>query len=145
MSSHKKSEICLINTMTWTKVKVDARLQRIYIPRFPYLKHWQAIHPSFATITKTFSNKTAETFCERLKWMEKLSEIDGQKIFKNLSFSGNPLKIFYFRIPSKLAFYLLSFVFEIGNSCFSSLRYDGNKLPFKLLKSQCQDILHYKS
>ena len=32
-----------------------------------FLKHLQAIDPSFATITKPLSNKIVETFCEGLK------------------------------------------------------------------------------
>ena len=46
---------------------------------FPYLKHLQAIDPSSQTITKPFSNKIEETFCEDLKGMCKFFEIDGQK------------------------------------------------------------------
>ena len=36
-------------------------------PPFPYLKHLQAIDPSFVTITKPVNNERGETFCEGLK------------------------------------------------------------------------------
>ena len=36
-------------------------------PPFPYLKHLQAVDPSFITITKLSSNEIKETFCEGLK------------------------------------------------------------------------------
>ena len=47
----------------WTK---HARLQRIP-STFPYLKHLQAIDPSFLTITKLSSSEIRETFCEGVK------------------------------------------------------------------------------
>ena len=34
---------------------------------FPFLKHLQAIDPSFATITKPLSNKIGGAFCDGLK------------------------------------------------------------------------------
>ena len=43
-----------------------ARLERIP-PASRYLKHLQAIYPSFVTITEPLSNKWGETFCEGLK------------------------------------------------------------------------------
>ena len=55
------------------------REQRKYLIMFPYLKYLQAIDPSSQTITKPFSNKIEETFCEDLKGMCKFFEIDGQK------------------------------------------------------------------
>ena len=42
------------------------RLERTPTP-FPYLKHFQAIDPSFATITKSLTNKRGETSCEGLE------------------------------------------------------------------------------
>ena len=45
---------------------------------FPFLKHLQAVDPSFATIIKPLSNKIGETSCEGLKWMCKLFEKNGQ-------------------------------------------------------------------
>ena len=43
-----------------------ATLERIPF-RFPYLKHLQAIDPSFVPITKSLSNKKGKTFCEGFK------------------------------------------------------------------------------
>ena len=37
-----------------------------YSPRFPFLKHLQAMDPSFVTITKPLNNKTGDTFGEGL-------------------------------------------------------------------------------
>ena len=54
---------------------------------FPYFRHLQATDPSFGTITKTLSNNITETFSEGLKRKCKLVELNGQKIFKNVSFS----------------------------------------------------------
>ena len=48
---------------------------------FPYLKHLQAVEPSFVNITKTLSSKIGETFCEGLKLMCKLFEIDRENFF----------------------------------------------------------------
>ena len=45
----------------------------------PFLKHLQAINPSFVTITKPLKNKIGETFCEGLKWICKLFKKNGQK------------------------------------------------------------------
>ena len=73
----------------WTKY---ARLERISI-MFPYLKHLQAIDPSFITITKPLSNKIIQTFDEGLEWIWKFFEINGQKNFKNVPFSWNSLNI----------------------------------------------------
>ena len=50
-------------------------------PKFPYLKHLQAIDPSFVTITKPLSNKILQTCCKGLKIMRKCLEIDGRKGF----------------------------------------------------------------
>ena len=50
-------------------------------PPFPYFKDLQAIDPSFVTIIKPLTNKIGETFCERLKWMCKLFEIDCHRHF----------------------------------------------------------------
>ena len=47
---------------------------------FPFLKHLQAIDPSFGTIIKPLRNEIGETFCEGLKWMGKLFEKNGQKV-----------------------------------------------------------------
>ena len=38
-----------------------------YLHPFPYLKHLEAIDPSFVTITKLSSNEIREAFCEVLK------------------------------------------------------------------------------
>ena len=65
-----------------------------YPTPFPYLKYLQAIKPSFVIIMKPLSNKREETFREGLKLMCKFFEINEQKVFKNLSFSQNPLNIF---------------------------------------------------
>ena len=46
---------------------------------FPYLKHLQAIYPSFITITKLLSNTIGKSFCERFKRMCNIFEGDGQK------------------------------------------------------------------
>ena len=48
---------------------------------FPYLKHLQAIDSSVQTITKPLGNKIGDTFCEGLKLMRQLFEIDGKKKF----------------------------------------------------------------
>ena len=46
----------------------EIRNIRANIPHtFHFLKHLQAIDPSFVTITKPLSNKIGETFCEELK------------------------------------------------------------------------------
>ena len=50
-------------------------------PTFHYLKHFQVTNPSFVTITKPLSNITEKTFCEELKKMCKLFEIDDQNYF----------------------------------------------------------------
>ena len=52
-----------------------------YPPTFHYLKHLHLTDPSFVTITKPLSNMTGETFCEELKRMCKLFEIDDQNYF----------------------------------------------------------------
>ena len=41
-----------------------------------HLKPLQAINPSFVTITKLSSSEKWKTFCEGLRWMWKLSEIN---------------------------------------------------------------------
>ena len=41
--------------------------QNEYPPLFPYLKHLEAIDPSFETIIKLSSNEIREKTCERLK------------------------------------------------------------------------------
>ena len=46
----------------------------------------QAIDSSFATITKPLSNKTRKTFCEGLKLMCNVFEINTQRDFQNLLF-----------------------------------------------------------
>ena len=46
---------------------------------FPYFRQLQAVDPLFVTITKPISFKIGQTFCEGLKWMYKLFEIDWQK------------------------------------------------------------------
>ena len=51
-----------------------------------YLKHLQAIDPSFVTITKPLSNKRGETFCEGLKLMWKLFEIMDKRFCKTFHF-----------------------------------------------------------
>ena len=61
------------------------RNQSKYPPLFPYLKHLQADF-SFATITAPLSHKIGEAFCEGLKRVFKVFEID-KKIFKNLLLS----------------------------------------------------------
>ena len=38
-----------------------------YTRTFPYLKHLQAIGPSFVIMTRTLSNKVAKIFCKELK------------------------------------------------------------------------------
>ena len=62
-------------TQIWTKYAI---LERI-LPYISFLKHLQAIDSSCVTITKPWSNKIGETFCEGLKWTCKLSEKNGQK------------------------------------------------------------------
>ena len=57
-----------------------ARLKRIS-PPFSYMKHLQAIDPSFVTIIKPSTNTIGETFCEVLKRLCKLFEINAQKGF----------------------------------------------------------------
>ena len=52
-----------------------------WFPVFPYLKHLQAVEPSFVNITKTLSSKIGETFCEALKLMCKRFEIDQENFF----------------------------------------------------------------
>ena len=53
--------------MKYFKYKRNIRDYSEYPPTCLYLRNCQAIHLSFATIAKALSNKTAETFCERLK------------------------------------------------------------------------------
>ena len=55
----------------WEQISPDASL-------FEYL---QADDLSFVIITNLLRNKTRETLCKELKWMCKLSEINGQKDF----------------------------------------------------------------
>ena len=56
------------------------RLERIP-PLFPYLKRLHAVDPSFVTITKLSSNEIREIFCDGLKLMCKLSEINALQDF----------------------------------------------------------------
>ena len=56
------------------------RLERIP-PPFPYLKRLHAVDPSFVTITKLSSNEIREIFCDGLKLMCKLSEINALQDF----------------------------------------------------------------
>ena len=48
---------------------------------FPYLKHLQAIDPSFVTMTKLSSNELKKTIEKELKWICKLFEINEQQDF----------------------------------------------------------------
>ena len=59
------------------------RLEQIS-PFFPYLKHLQAIDPSFVAITKSLRKTIEDTFCKGLKWLCKFFEIVDKKIFKNI-------------------------------------------------------------
>ena len=63
-----------------------------YVFLFEYL---QAIDSSFATITKPLSNKTRKTFCEGLKLVCNVFEINTQRDFQNLLFF---LKVLLFSV-----------------------------------------------
>ena len=63
----------------YLKYEQKMKDQSEYFSTFPYLKHLQALVPSFITIIKPLSNKIAEIFCEGLKRMCKIFEIDGKK------------------------------------------------------------------
>ena len=97
----------------------------------------QAIDPSFLTITKPLTNKRGKTFCEGLKCVN-FSRQMGEKIFKNLSFSRNPLKILLKNLHRETLnqFYLASFS-DLGILYFFLLSYNGNNLSVKLLESLC--------
>ena len=105
----------------WTKF---ARLERTF-STFSYLKHLQAIGRSFVTITKLFSKRYM-----------------GNKIFKNLYFSGNPRNILLqsLRMARELALIPFSFFFRSENFILFSLSCNKNNLSVKLLKSLCVDI-----
>ena len=60
-----------------------ARLERI-LPPFPSLKHLEEIDPSFITINKLSNNEIREIFCEELKLMCKLFEINAQEDFLDI-------------------------------------------------------------
>ena len=60
-----------------------ARLERI-LPPFPSLKHLEEIDPSSITINKLSNNEIRETFCEELKLMCKLFEINAQQDFLDI-------------------------------------------------------------
>ena len=60
-----------------------ARLER-KLPPFPSLKHLEEIDPSSITINKLSNNEIRETFCEELKLMCKLFEINAQQDFLDI-------------------------------------------------------------
>ena len=64
-----------------------------YPRTFPFLKHFQAIDPSFVTMTKPLNNNTGETYCERMNECVNFLRKTDKKICKNLSLSQNPLNI----------------------------------------------------
>ena len=53
--------------LKYFKYERNTQYQSEYPLTFPFLKHLQAVNPSFVTITKLFSNKIGETFYEGLK------------------------------------------------------------------------------
>ena len=76
----------------WTKY---ARFEQL----FP--KNFQANYPSFVTIIKPLNNKIGETFCEGLKLMCELFEIDGQKDFEKLTIFWKSSKQFIIELTQR--------------------------------------------
>ena len=83
-------------------------------------------------------NKRGETFCEGLKWVCKLFEINGQKDFQKPAIFSKSSKHFVKELAqgNSYKFSLASFL-ESGILDFSPLSHSENKLPVKLWKSLC--------
>ena len=112
----------------WAKY---ARLEWV-LPQFPYVRHLQAIAPSFETIIKLSSNDKRETFCGGLKWMCNIFEINPQQDFEKLVIF-TICSLIELAQRSSYQFCLTSFSdFQILN--FFPLSYNGNNLSVKLLK-----------
>ena len=99
----EKSWILMILTNdVWNILNINETCNiRVNSPSVSLFETFASNWPSFVTITKPLNNKKGERFCEGLKWMCKLFKINGQKVFKNLSFSRNPLKILLKNLPKK--------------------------------------------
>ena len=115
------------------------------LPPFPCLKHLQAINPSFVTSTNLSGNKIKETFCERLKWMCKLFEINSQQVYYRLVIFLISSKHFVieFAQGDSYQFCLISFS-DSGILSFFPLSYNGKNLSLKFLKTLYQYILFCK-
>ena len=74
----------------WNKYERNTQYQSEHSLTFPFLKHSQAIDPSFVTITKPLNKNIEQIYCEYISFSRKMDK----KIYKSLSLSQNPLKHF---------------------------------------------------
>ena len=102
----------------------------------PYLKHLQAIGPSFVIVTKPLNNKVGNIFCKGLSWNQCIdfSRSMDKEIFENLLFSQNSINFLLSKLCREILLVLFRFISGIANYVFHCFELQRKPLVGKNFK-----------